>query len=52
MALRDSNGKFLWQPLITFSDKNVRDGWSAQIVQALHDAYPEVLRDAVSETTA
>lgn len=36
MALRDSDGKFRWQPLITF--------------EAVHLAYPSALRDAVPET--
>lgn len=52
MALRDDSGKFRWQPLITFSNKNVRDNWSAQIVAAVHAAHPDALRDAVPESVA
>jgi hypothetical protein len=51
-VMRDAEGKQRWQPLITFSDKGVRDRWSAQIVDAVHEAYPEALRDAVSERAA
>jgi hypothetical protein len=53
LVMRDAaTGKPRWQPLITFTDKNTRDRWSASIVDAVHAAHPEALRDAVGEDPA
>ena len=43
-VLRDAEGKTRWQPLISFTDKGVRDNWSAQIVDAVHKAHPDALQ--------
>jgi hypothetical protein len=52
LVMRDAAGKPRWQALITFSDKNARDRWSASIVDVVHAAHPEALRDAVGEDPA
>jgi hypothetical protein len=41
--LRDENGKFRWQPLISFATKVQRDDWSDQVVAAVLAAYPDAL---------
>jgi hypothetical protein len=41
--MRDAAGKTRWQPLITFAHKNIRDAWSAQVVAAVHEAFPDAL---------
>jgi hypothetical protein len=46
-VLRDRDGKTRWQLLITFANKNSRDNWSAQVVAAVHEAFPDALQDAV-----
>jgi hypothetical protein len=46
-VLRDRDRKTRWQLLITFADKNIRDNWSAQVVAAVHEAFPDALQDAV-----
>jgi hypothetical protein len=48
-ALRDQDGKIRYQPLVSFTNKNVRDDWSAQVVQAVHAAYPDALGMDTSE---
>jgi hypothetical protein len=52
ITLRDSVGKLRWQPLATFAKKNVRDSWSAQVAQAVHEAYPKARRDVIPGTAA
>jgi hypothetical protein len=51
-VLRDAEGKTRWQPLITFSNRNIRQNWSAQIVAAVDGAYPSALREAIPERSA
>lgn len=48
-VMRDRDGKTRWQPLITFSNKNARDQWSAAVVQAVHDHAPQALAERVPE---
>src|SRR5271157_1920338 len=43
VAMRDENGKYRWQPLITFASKAHRDAWSDQVVAAVLQAYPNAL---------
>jgi hypothetical protein len=40
-ALRDQNGKMRYVPIIEFRSKEVRDRWSAAVVQAVELAHPE-----------
>jgi hypothetical protein len=37
---RQTGSVTAYDPIISFSDKNARDRWSAAIIQALADAHP------------
>jgi hypothetical protein len=41
-ALRDDVGKIKYSPVISFADKATRDKFSAQVLEALKAAHPEV----------
>lgn len=40
VALKDENGKIKYSQMISFSDKAVRDKWSAAVVAALDQQVP------------
>ena len=42
-ALTDSNGKLRYSPIIEFTSKEVRDRFSAAVIEAMRAAHPEVL---------
>lgn len=43
--LKDATGKLRWVPIVSFKDKQTRDRWSRDVVEALKAQRPEVLRD-------
>jgi hypothetical protein len=45
-VLRDANGKIRYSEIIEFASKEIRNRWSAAIVDALRTAHPEVFEDA------
>jgi hypothetical protein len=45
-VLRDANGNILYSEIIEFASKEIRNRWSAAIVDALRAAHPEVFEDA------
>jgi protoporphyrinogen oxidase len=44
-ALRDEAGKTKYQAVIQFTSKEVRDRWSAAILESLRGKHPEALSD-------
>lgn len=43
--VRDERGRLKYQPLIDFANHGVRASWSRQVITALRDAQPELLKD-------
>jgi len=43
MQMRDAAGKARWSPIVSFADKRTRDRWSAGVIEALRQQYPEAL---------
>jgi hypothetical protein len=41
----DRDGKGLWSPVVTFASKELRDQFSANVVEAIRAAYPGALPD-------
>ena len=39
----EKTGKTRYSPVVSFSDKTVRNRWSDQVIAALHAAHPEIL---------
>jgi hypothetical protein len=42
-AMKDSEGKVRYTPVVSFSDKTVRNKWSTAVIDALRQQRPEVL---------
>lgn len=44
VVMRDAEtGKIRYSPIITFASKEIRDRWSAQVVEAVRRAHPEAV---------
>lgn len=41
--MRDREGKLLWLPVVSFASKDVRDRFSAAVIEALRASNPEAL---------
>ena len=41
--MKDAAGKGMWTPVVTFSSKEVRERWSAAVIDAVRISHPEVL---------
>lgn len=41
--MKDSAGKLLWSPIITFASRELRDRFSDSVLAALHTSHPEAL---------
>lgn len=46
VAMRDPGGKIRWQPLINFTNGQVRNVWSRQVVDAVRAQFPDALSPA------
>jgi hypothetical protein len=46
-VMRDAAGKIQYAPVVSFVSRELRDRISAQVVDALRQAYPEALYVAV-----
>jgi hypothetical protein len=42
-VMKDADGKVRYAPVISFSDKTVRDKWSTAVIDALRQQRPEIL---------
>jgi DNA-binding cell septation regulator SpoVG len=43
LAIKDANGKLKYSPLVEFASKEVRDRFSATVIDALRASHPEAL---------
>jgi DNA-binding cell septation regulator SpoVG len=43
-VMKDASGKVRYSPVIEFRSKEIRDRFSAQIIDALRDAHPEAFQ--------
>jgi hypothetical protein len=41
VSMKNQRGKIRYSPLIEFTSKEVRDRWSAAVIDAMRAAYPE-----------
>jgi DNA-binding cell septation regulator SpoVG len=42
-ALKDAAGDLRYAPIIEFASREIRDRWSAAVIEAMRAAHPEVL---------
>ena len=42
-ALKDAAGKLRYSPIIEFTSREIRDRWSAAVIDAMRAAHPEAL---------
>jgi hypothetical protein len=43
VAMRDDKGKLRYSPIIEFASREIRDRWSAAVIEALDQSHPEAL---------
>ena len=43
--MTDDAGKTRWQPLVSFASRAIRDAWSKQVIDAVHQKYPDALQE-------
>ena len=42
LQMKDQAGKGMWQPIVTFCSKDVRNRWSDGVIDAMRMAHPEL----------
>lgn len=45
VAMKDQRGKIRYSPLIEFTSKEIRDRWSAAVIDAMRAAHPEAFEE-------
>ena len=43
VAMKDGKGKLRYSPIIEFTSREIRDRWSAAVIEAMRAAHPEAL---------
>jgi hypothetical protein len=43
-ALKDDKGKLRYSPIIEFASREIRDRWSAAVIEAMRSAHPEAFQ--------
>jgi hypothetical protein len=43
VAMKDDKGKLRYSPIIEFASREIRDRWSAAVIEAMRAAHPEAL---------
>jgi hypothetical protein len=43
VAMKDDKGKLRYSPIIEFASREIRDRWSAAVIEAMRTAHPEAL---------
>jgi hypothetical protein len=45
---RDPSGNRKWRSILRWRSKALQDGWSAKVIELVHEAHPEVFKDTAA----